>query len=292
MRFRVPAGSYATVTASTLDTSSVNASQYQGFANVTSQVAAAGSGTYTVANIQAGTGQDRWGGWSLAVAYSVAGNPVKWVGIYDGFDSMGSGGVDGNISITLDGFTAPSPGPVAADLGIAGYEGEITYTTETMNLNALPVSDAVHPANNPFNASITRLGSHVTTKNPNYINQLGYDSAVFDIDGLITPGLDQRDPEHDQLVGALPPRHGHAGDRPGRDRARQHRAAVDQRHGADRPDPHRQRRDVDRHGADHLHPPVAALQRRGGELLEHRRRHRDDLRRRSAATRARRSAWS
>jgi hypothetical protein len=189
VRLKVPgSASYSTVTATTVDTSSANASQYQGVANVTSQVAAAGAGTYTVANVQAGTGQDRYGGWSLAVAYSAPGAPVKWVGIYDGLDSMGSGGSGNTITATLGGFTAPSPGPVAADLGIAGYEGEWPYATETLSFNALPVSDAVHPVANPFNATISRLGSHVTTKNPNYVNQLGYDSATFDVDGLMTPG--------------------------------------------------------------------------------------------------------
>ncbi|HEX8066223.1 MAG TPA: hypothetical protein VF520_06835 [Thermoleophilaceae bacterium] len=189
VRFKVPGSlTYSTVTATQLDTSSTNVTEYQGVADVTAAVTAAGSGTYTVANVQAGTGQDRYGGWALAVAYRVAGAPVKWVALYDGLDSMGFGGVDGAIDITLDGFTAPATGPVAADLGIVGYEGELGYANETLALNGSGISDALHPANNPFNAAITRLGTQVTAKNPNYVNQLGFDSAVFNASGMIAPG--------------------------------------------------------------------------------------------------------
>ena len=64
-----PGGGYATVTASTLDGSTAAPTRYQGFADVTAAVQAGGAGTYTVANVQAGTGQDRYAGWGLVVAY-------------------------------------------------------------------------------------------------------------------------------------------------------------------------------------------------------------------------------
>ena len=50
-------------------------------------------------------------------------------------------------------------------------------------------------------------------------------------------------------------------------------AARDHRHGPGRSDPDAERRHLDRHGADHLHLPVAPLRRRRRELRRHRGRH-------------------
>ena len=41
------------------------------------RVAAAGSGTYTVANVQTGTGNDRFAGWALFVAYRDTAQPIR-----------------------------------------------------------------------------------------------------------------------------------------------------------------------------------------------------------------------
>ena len=73
-------GGYVPVTASVLDTYTEDLgcaggpgveerTRYQAFADVTSLVQLGGGGTYTVANVQAGTGADRHAGWSLVVAY-------------------------------------------------------------------------------------------------------------------------------------------------------------------------------------------------------------------------------
>jgi hypothetical protein len=56
-------GSYLTLNGSLLGTSTISdGSDYQSFVNVTSQVAAAGSGTYTAANVQASTGTNTYAG--------------------------------------------------------------------------------------------------------------------------------------------------------------------------------------------------------------------------------------
>ncbi|HEX8052125.1 MAG TPA: hypothetical protein VF517_03970, partial [Thermoleophilaceae bacterium] len=188
VRFKPPgAASYSTVAAAQLDTDPATANRYQGFADVTTQVQAAGAGTYTVANIQAGTGNDRYGGWTLAVAYKATGLPVKWVALYDGMLSIGSGGTANTASITLDGFTAPASGTVAAELGLAGYEGELAYAGETMALGATTIGSGARPATNPFNASVTNLGANVTTRNPAYVNNLGFDAGIMAADGAIAP---------------------------------------------------------------------------------------------------------
>jgi hypothetical protein len=71
--FKAPgASTYTSLTADNVDDilpSAGNTSQYyQGFKDVTSLVQAAGNGSYSVANVQAGTGQNRYAGWSLVIA--------------------------------------------------------------------------------------------------------------------------------------------------------------------------------------------------------------------------------
>ena len=55
-----------------------------GLRDVTSMVQAAGAGTYTVANVQAGTGQDRYAGWGLVVAYHDTTQPPRNLTVFDG----------------------------------------------------------------------------------------------------------------------------------------------------------------------------------------------------------------
>src|SRR5262249_38761105 len=68
-------------------------SVYQGFANVTSLVQAAGSGAYEVGNVQAALTNANGGlpypgsyaGWSLVVAYSAPSLPERNLTVFDGF---------------------------------------------------------------------------------------------------------------------------------------------------------------------------------------------------------------
>jgi hypothetical protein len=90
--FRTPAAAYQTITATTLDTDSLRTSRYQGFADVTSLVQAGGNGAYWTANVQAGTGTDRYAGWSMIVVWrDPAQLQFKKVNVWDGFTSLVSG---------------------------------------------------------------------------------------------------------------------------------------------------------------------------------------------------------
>ncbi len=62
------AASYSSLAAEVDDSTAIKGS-YVGFVDVTPIVAAAGAGDYRVADVQAGTGKDRYAGWSLLVAY-------------------------------------------------------------------------------------------------------------------------------------------------------------------------------------------------------------------------------
>ena len=61
---------------------------YQGYIDVTTQVKAAGNGTYWVGDIQATAGADRYAGWSLIVAYRNPAAPLRDLRIYHGFSSV------------------------------------------------------------------------------------------------------------------------------------------------------------------------------------------------------------
>ena len=173
---------YRTITASTVDDDVYYRSRYQGFADVTSLVRSAGTGTYTVANVQASTGKDQYGGWGLIVAYRDPSKPVRWLGLYDGFRSF-SGQDDEDVPI--GGFKTPASGTVRADFGMLTYEGDIGVAPDTARLNGVDVVDALHDRDNYWNARITEYGQHVTTKNPNYVNQLGMETSIVRADGSL-----------------------------------------------------------------------------------------------------------
>ena len=89
VRFKVGAGAYQNVTANAADvlTSTGTATRYRAFANVTA-LPSAGNGTYTVADVQTGRGDDRFAGWSLVVAYQDATQDVHRVSVYDGLGTV------------------------------------------------------------------------------------------------------------------------------------------------------------------------------------------------------------
>ncbi len=179
--FTVPgsAGSVA-INASSIDQAS--SKEYGAFADVTSLVRSSGPGSYTVANVQAGTGGNRGGGWTLLVAYADADEPLRNLAVSDGFLKVAGQAL---VTIPLSGFKTPSSGAVKTEVGVTAYEGDAGVTGDYLTLNDQRLVDAVHPDNNTENSTIASLGSLVTTKSPNWNNQLGYDSSFFAADGIL-----------------------------------------------------------------------------------------------------------
>ena len=156
--FQVPgASAYTTITASQVDNSpSPNTSRYGAFADVTSMVQAAGAGTYSVANVQAGTGGDRYAGWTLVVAYQDPTQPPRNLTVDDGFVTVQSGSPP--ITIPVSGFRTPPSGPVRTTLGFVAYEGDAGLTGDSATLNTTKLSDPGSPANNFFDSAISEPG--------------------------------------------------------------------------------------------------------------------------------------
>lgn len=168
-----PAAAGLAVTATQVDASG---SAYQGYRDVTAQVTAAGSGTYMVANVQSTTGNDRFAGWSLVVAYRLASDPIRNIVALDGFANVDNGR---SVTIPVSGFVTPPAGAVNTRLGVVAYEGDLGFQGDAFSLNGVAMSNAANPANNFFNASVSRFGATFTGKNPNHVNQFGFDADLL-----------------------------------------------------------------------------------------------------------------
>jgi uncharacterized repeat protein (TIGR01451 family) len=182
-----PGIQYQTVTAQApLDSTGVN---YSAFQVVTDRVIAGGSGTYTVGNVALTTGgvgnavTGRYAGWALVVAYRDPNAPARNLSVFNGYAEVRSG--DSNITASITGFQAPPAGTVNARLGVVAFEGDRDFTGASLELNGQSVQDAVNQKGNFFSSTISRNGSHVTSKNPNFQNQLGFDADEVIVDGMI-----------------------------------------------------------------------------------------------------------
>jgi uncharacterized repeat protein (TIGR01451 family) len=182
-KLAVPGGGYVTLTAQQLD---AIGSAYQGFADITTQVRNAGSGTYAVADVQSTSGaSDVWAGWSIVVAYHLNTLLSRNLTVADGFVFTGPGN---SVNLTIGGFLTPPSGTVQAGVGFVAYDGDRGHTGEDLILNSSVLSDALNPANNVFNSTITLEGTAFTAKAPDHVNQLGFDADILSANGVLGNG--------------------------------------------------------------------------------------------------------
>ena len=191
VKLMVPGSStYTTITSTRTSFLSGSTGNYQGYANVTSAVQAAGNGSYTVANVQTATGTNIQGGWALAIAYSNPTDPPRDLTIFSGFGTVGAGDI---VDIPVSGFKTPPSGAVHTTLGSISYEGDAASTGDQLLLGNTTatlqnVTDALHPVANSFTSVISDLGVDNSTRSPNYLNQLGFDAATFNVNGILANG--------------------------------------------------------------------------------------------------------
>ena len=147
--------------------------------------------TVTVANVQAGTGYNRYAGWTLVVIWESPTAPFKNITLFDGFAYVQVAAGQQLVVGPLDfsGFQTPAAGPVGAQVTVWAYEGDRAITGDYLALKSPvsdtcqgmpPQSDALHPADNFFNSTISTGGVDVGGRTPDYSNQLGFDLATFD----------------------------------------------------------------------------------------------------------------
>jgi len=182
-KLALPGGGYSVITAQQLD---AIGSAYQGFRDVTAQVQAAGNGTYRVADVQSAPGSsDVWGGWSIVVVYHLDTTLPRNLTVADGFVFAGPGN---SVNLSVSGFLTPPTGTVQAGVGIVAYDGDVGHTGEDLILNSTTLSDALNPPNNVFNSTLTLEGTRFSAKNPDYVNQLGFDADILSANGVLGNG--------------------------------------------------------------------------------------------------------
>ncbi|MGH8174198.1 MAG: beta strand repeat-containing protein, partial [Rhodanobacteraceae bacterium] len=188
VRFSTPGGAYQAVTATQVDaaTAAGQGTRFSAFLDVTTRVQAGGSGTYRVADIQAGTGSDRYAGWSLVVVVRDVAQPLRNLTVFDGYQVVNSAAT--TVNVTVSGFRTPLSGAFTVRAGAVAYEGDLGQTGDQLRVNGVNLGNAANPSANVFNSTISRLGANITAKNPNFVNQMGFDADVFDASGILANG--------------------------------------------------------------------------------------------------------
>ena len=185
-------GNYFNVTtpSTNVDQFAISSSEkaYQSFVDITSFINSNGTGTYTVADLPLTPGTSstggKYGGWVIVVAYENLTQPYNSVRLYDGYAQVYSNGNISYLTIALNGLNVPSTPLLAneAVMGTMAWEGDANLGASESNplgdfikINNTTVSNTVNPATNFWNGSISKNGANITTKNPNYSNQMGID---------------------------------------------------------------------------------------------------------------------
>jgi hypothetical protein len=182
-------GAYSVIPALGIDTLTIidGYTQYQAYADITDFIKANGAGTYEAGSIPLSTGAiadgGNHGGWSIVVVYENPTLPFNSIRVYDGFEVVYNGGNDTTSTITLTGLNVPSTPLQSADarMGVVVWEGDANLPGDFLTINGYLFYNATNPPFNPWNGTITDNGVHVTTKNPNYTNQMGIDIDQFDV---------------------------------------------------------------------------------------------------------------
>lgn len=160
-------------------------SLYQAYVDVTDLIQQNGSGTYTVGDgtFSKGLGGDygNYGAWSIVIVYENPTLNFNSVRVYDGYQQIFNGNSVFTNTITLTGLNVPS-GALAntdAQVGLIAWEGDARFKEDSFKINGIPFTNAINPLNNFFNGTVSNEGAHITTKNPNYTDQMGIDIDQF-----------------------------------------------------------------------------------------------------------------
>jgi uncharacterized repeat protein (TIGR01451 family) len=173
--------------AGSIDVENGSGAEYHAFADITSLVSANPTGTYSVANLQVGTGNDREGGWAVVFVIEDTTLPARDLTVFDGFASVTT--TDPTVTVTINGLQTPPTGVVNTSIGAVAYEGDRNTTGDNMKLNGTALFNTLNPATNFFNSARTTLdaaGNPVQMPGtPNYINNLGYDAKIVAANGIL-----------------------------------------------------------------------------------------------------------
>ncbi|MCD0452687.1 sigma-70 family RNA polymerase sigma factor [Actinocorallia sp. API 0066] len=135
-KLRGPSGPYKTVKADRTEVVDLPGyPAYQSFADVTAQVRAGGTGTWTVADAPSGEGVGHYAGWSLVVVAEDLSAPHSRAMILDGARALGPTGAS-SLRVPLDGLL---PAAAPAELGFVAWEGDAELTDDAIFLDGRPL---------------------------------------------------------------------------------------------------------------------------------------------------------
>ncbi|TDD59403.1 DUF11 domain-containing protein [Kribbella antibiotica] len=174
--------SYQTLTAGRTDYLSAATQDYSSYLDITEVVQKAGDGEYWGADVAAGTGADRYAGWSLVIAYEDADEPLRDLTVFNGYARVTTGDV---IKTNISGFLAPPSGPVNARFGSVTYEGDAGISGDYFAVNGTRLADDQSPSANFFGSRVTDGGKNLTDRKPAALNNLGLDAKVVDAAGIL-----------------------------------------------------------------------------------------------------------
>lgn len=161
--------------------------RYQAFTDITSFIQAGGTGTYCVGNTPLSVGSidfgGNYGGWCIVIVYENPSSNYNSIRLYDGFQQVFNDGNPLTTSVTLTGLNVPSAPLIASDakMGAITWEGDANLVGDYLKINNTLFSNAINPANNPWNGTISTNAVHFTGKNPDYTNQMGIDIDQFEV---------------------------------------------------------------------------------------------------------------
>ena len=184
VKIRVNNGAYSTVTAlpANRQDNSTGYTSYHAFADITSIVKAAGSNArFTIADMFSQTNTTNlFGGWTIVVVYKNDLQPMRNLTVFNGLAAVSG---TNNVNIPISGFLTPLSGPVTFELGLVGYDGDRGQTGDQLQFNGgnglVNISDALHPANDIFNSTISYNGVLTPFRLPSQNNTLGHDANIF-----------------------------------------------------------------------------------------------------------------
>ncbi|WP_030302697.1 DUF3344 domain-containing protein [Streptomyces katrae] len=192
-----PGGAYKEVLADTVigHRTDAGSDAYQASADVTPLVRKGGAGMWTVAQLNIAMGNSEvgaWGGWTLVVAYEHPQEPVRRISLWDGFESLAAGaGEAAGETVEIAGLDAAAGS--AGKAGVVAYDGDRGTLGDSLTVTAdsgrrVDVSDAENPFNDVMNSTITEFGHQSFVRQPEHVNNLGYDADVFDLSPALSGG--------------------------------------------------------------------------------------------------------
>ncbi|WUN80970.1 DUF3344 domain-containing protein [Streptomyces erythrochromogenes] len=189
-----PGGAYKEVLADTVmgHRTDAGSDAYQASADVTPLVRKGGAGMWTVSQLNIAMGHSEvgaWGGWTLVVAYEHPQEPLRRISLWDGFESLAARAGDGTVEI--EGVDAPAGS--AGRAGVVAYDGDRGTLGDSLTVTAasgrrVSLSDGENPFNDVMNSTITEFGGQSFVRQPDHMNNLGYDADVFDLSPALSGG--------------------------------------------------------------------------------------------------------